>query len=158
MQTFVPSKDFSVCAKVLDNKRLNKQHLECFQIINVLEGRSDAWKNHPAVRMWKNNLRALKHYANCIKMECISRGFKSEKIPYYDVDLDKMTLPKWWGDDLVHISHQSNLMRKLPSHYFQFNYTDYGITGYYWPVTPKTKYSRDINMLWISMMSGAHKC
>lgn len=150
MQTFLPYPDFVKCAQVLDNKRLNKQHLECFQIINVLEGKSTAWQNHPAVRMWDHCIPALKFYANCIKEECLVRKFKSEKIPYYTIK-EKIHYPKWLGDDLVHISHQSNLMRKLPTHYSKFNFKDYGISGYYWPVAPKTKKSQEINLLWISI-------
>jgi hypothetical protein len=36
MQTFLPYKDFDLSAKALDNKRLNKQILEGYQILNVL--------------------------------------------------------------------------------------------------------------------------
>jgi hypothetical protein len=32
MQTFLPYKDFDQCAETLDNKRLNKQILESYQI------------------------------------------------------------------------------------------------------------------------------
>jgi hypothetical protein len=36
MQTFLPFKDFDQSAKALDNKRLNKQILEGYQILKVL--------------------------------------------------------------------------------------------------------------------------
>jgi hypothetical protein len=51
MQTFLPYKDFDQCAKTLDNKRLNKQILESYQILKVLSNQSSsgAWRNHPAV-------------------------------------------------------------------------------------------------------------
>jgi len=56
MQTFLPYKNYSQCAEILDNKRLNKQILESYQILKVLSGQSPsgAWRNHPAVLMWKN--------------------------------------------------------------------------------------------------------
>lgn len=152
MQTFLPSEDFNTCAQVLDNKRLNKQHLECFQIINVLEGQTTAWANHPAVRMWVGYTDALKYYANCMKSECLSRGFRSEKIPFYQIP-SSFKFPKWLGDSLVHISHRSNLARKLYSHYSQFGYIDHGITGYYWPVLPKSKKCQEVNLEWISKIS-----
>lgn len=55
MQTFLPYTNTLDAARALDNKRLNKQILECYQILNVLSGRSkgNGWKNHPAVLMWK---------------------------------------------------------------------------------------------------------
>ena len=153
MQTFLPYPDFKLCAQSLDNKRLNKQHVECYQIIDVLEGNSVAWKNHPAVRMWDGYIDALKAYANCVKDECLLRCFKSEKIPYFSTP-EQICYPKWVGLKLVHESHKSNLARKLPSHYCPQGFVDYGITGYYWPVIPKTKRSRVINILWISMLSS----
>jgi len=50
MQTFLPYKDYDQCAEILDNKRLNKQILEAYQILKVLSGKSPsgAWRNHPA--------------------------------------------------------------------------------------------------------------
>lgn len=36
MQTFLPYKDFAECARVLDDKRLGKQRVECLQILNAL--------------------------------------------------------------------------------------------------------------------------
>lgn len=144
MQTFMPYSDFTKSAQVLDNKRLNKQHVECKQIINVLEGNSAAWKNHPAVRMWDGYIPALKAYANEIKKECLKRGFKSEKIPFYDVK--EFERPFWLGDIRVHTSHRSNLNRKDPSFYYGF--ANYGIEGYYWPVKPKGKRCIEVNELW----------
>jgi hypothetical protein len=62
MQTFLPYKDFKKSAKVLDNKRLGKQRVEAFQILNILLGRTKTkgWRNHPAVLMWKGHSNALK--------------------------------------------------------------------------------------------------
>jgi len=40
MQTFLPYKDYNQCAEILDNKRLNKQILESYQILKVLSGQS----------------------------------------------------------------------------------------------------------------------
>ena len=54
MQTFLPYKDFSRSAKVLDRQRLGKQRVEGLQILQCLLGiGSLRWKNHPAVKMWK---------------------------------------------------------------------------------------------------------
>ena len=40
MQTFLPHSTFIKCAHALDNKRLNKQILEGYQILNVNSGMS----------------------------------------------------------------------------------------------------------------------
>jgi hypothetical protein len=47
MQTFLPSSNFAVAARMLDSKRLNKQILEGYQILNVLSGNSPTggWRN-----------------------------------------------------------------------------------------------------------------
>ena len=37
MQTFLPYKSFERSVQVLDNKRLGKQRVEAFQILNVLQ-------------------------------------------------------------------------------------------------------------------------
>ena len=39
MQTFLPSSNPVTVARWLDSKRLNKQILECYQILNVLSGK-----------------------------------------------------------------------------------------------------------------------
>lgn len=37
MQTFLPYADFAECARVLDDKRLGKQRVECLQILKALQ-------------------------------------------------------------------------------------------------------------------------
>ena len=64
MQTFLPYADFVKTAKCLDYRRLGKQRVEAFQILNILEGKTTkaGWKHHPAVLMWKGYENALKKY------------------------------------------------------------------------------------------------
>lgn len=86
MQTFVPLTDsFEDIAKVLDNKRLNKQALEGWQILMTLleldpQGNHripKGWVNHPAVKMWRGHEAALYRYIQAMVDEWKSRGFKS---------------------------------------------------------------------------------
>ena len=51
MQIFLPYPDIIDSAKVLDTKRLMKQRVESYQILNTLQGKSTGWQSHPAVRM-----------------------------------------------------------------------------------------------------------
>jgi hypothetical protein len=55
MQTFLPHRNFDKTAKHLDRKRLIKQSVENLQVLKSLSGlyASGAWKNHPAVKMWR---------------------------------------------------------------------------------------------------------
>lgn len=56
MQIFLPYKSPLQVAKCLDNRRLHKQIVECNQIIKAIQGISEAWKNHPICKMYKDNL------------------------------------------------------------------------------------------------------
>ena len=64
MQTFLPLPDFHKSLACLDSKRLGKQRLETHQILKVLSGESEAWKNHPAVKMWIGFDNSLIEYFN----------------------------------------------------------------------------------------------
>jgi len=74
MQTFLPSPDYSLSAKYLDNLRLNKQILEGCQIYRTLMIGS-RWKNHPAVKMWEYHQNALHDYI----LACHNEWFKNRK-------------------------------------------------------------------------------
>ena len=80
MQTFLTSTNSLECAQNLDNKRLNKQILEGYQILNVLSGRSKTggWRNHPAVLMWKGYERGLWSYIESMVQIASLRGIKTE--------------------------------------------------------------------------------
>jgi hypothetical protein len=131
MQTFLPLPDFNASAACLDNKRLGKQRVECLQILNALNKKSKGWTNHPATVMWTGHTIALQNYMAACITEWIRRGFNNTMpvpIPY-----PLTSLPAWFGDDRLHSSHRSNLLRKDPNHYGQFNWTDNPATPYWWP-------------------------
>jgi hypothetical protein len=130
MQTFLPYPSFIRSARCLDYKRLGKQRVECKQILNALEGRSDGWVKHPATQMWKGYENALKLYANrCIK-EWVSRGYQNT-MQLYEVK-GPLLLPNWFGG-LIHASHRANLLRKDFIYYSQFNWIEKSDMPYYWP-------------------------
>lgn len=147
MQTFVPFPDFERSAAVLDDKRLGKQRVEVLQIVRALTWPTYAWKSHPAVLMWKGYEPALGTYAHAICAEWTARGFNDtcdvkilaalreagfHRIPATQHEAD---LPPWWGNDAVHRSHRSSLLRKHPDHYrsrFEADLPD--DLDYVWPV------------------------
>lgn len=159
MQTFLPSTNFAWAAQMLDSKRLNKQILEGYQILNVLSGQSPTggWRNHPAVLMWKNHEGALLNYINYMIAEAKMRGIKTDKnesnINSLFAKVGKAwntSMPKWFNDDLVSMriitTHRASLFDKDPLYYAKFQYAKFSpynkpccsTCKYYW-VTHKDK-------------------
>jgi hypothetical protein len=133
MQTFLPYADFKRSAEVLDNKRLNKQILEGYQILKVLHNPDPraAWRNHPAVKMWNNHQDALYDYIANMVVEARGRGIKTDKNEANLVELHrryamnwKSGMPKWYEDRVIlnrlTESHRANLYRKDPEFYVDF--------------------------------------
>jgi hypothetical protein len=136
VQTFVPVADFAESATYLDYRRLGKQRVETLQILNSLTfNRSHGWRNHPAVKMWEGHEAGLAAYGVAICLNWLSRGYRDtclEKISAI-IQPDPTDLPPWWGDERVHSSHRSNLLRKDPAHYGQFGWSDDPSAEYFWP-------------------------
>lgn len=158
MQTFLPSSRYSTAAKMLDNKRLNKQILEGYQILNVLSGKSPTggWRNHPAVLMWKENERGLWRYIQAMIAEAKTRGIKTEN---NENNLNALYNQCWedWGDKTpeyftnetkmmrIITTHRANLFKKDPLYYIEYQYavdSPYNVPccpdrkepcKYYWP-------------------------
>jgi len=59
MQTFLAYPDYKLSASVLDMKRLGKQRVEAWQIVQALTVPEYGWKNHPAVKMWRGHVPSL---------------------------------------------------------------------------------------------------
>jgi hypothetical protein len=136
MQTFVPYADIKLSAESLDKKRLGKQRVETLQILNCIVGGGKGWANHPAVKMWRPNPQGLAAYGIAVCKTWIALGFAdtcTEKISSL-IEPDEMDLPAWWGDERVHSSHRSNLVRKDPVFYSAHGWTDDPEAPYFWPV------------------------
>lgn len=135
MQTFLPYEDYSASARVLDYRRLGKQRVEAWQILRALTGASRGWVNHPATKMWRGHEHQLALYGLAVCKEWVSRGYADTlgtqfwealaTLPYNDP-------PEWLPS--VTKSHQSNLVRKLPSHYAQIFTGVSADLPYVWPV------------------------
>ena len=133
MQTFLPYKDFNKVAEVLDSKRLNKQILECYQVLNVLSNPSPTagWRNHPAVKMWRGHEYGLYDYVQAMIAEADYRGIKTDKNKA-NIERLKKEHGKAWGADnpswmsakaimkRVTATHKANLYKKQPEAYPQF--------------------------------------
>jgi hypothetical protein len=133
MQTFLPYPEFQSTVEVLDYRRLGKQRVEAAQIWNILTGRttSSAWKNHPAVLMWKGCEDALALYADTCIEEWIRRGYRNN-MPLMSSSQDPK-MPRWLGDPGYHAAHRSNLLRKDFAYYSQFGWLEPDTLPYIWP-------------------------
>ena len=134
MQTFLPYSDIRKSLKILDKKRLGKQRVEAFQILNIILNRTTTkgWRNHPAVKMWKKNPNGLKLYLNACIDEWVSRGYKNNMKK--EIIRGKITFPKWFGNENFHASHRSNLLRKDKDYYSQFKWKEDSDLPYVWPI------------------------
>lgn len=139
MQTFLPYRSFIKSAMVLDNKRLGKQRVETLQILKALTIEDYGWKNHPAVKMWKGYEQELANYGIAMCKEWIGRGYKDtclQKIA--DIRYltnSKSDRPPWLGDEKLHASHRSNLIRKDPEFYRRWAWDEPDYLPYVWPVS-----------------------
>jgi hypothetical protein len=153
MQTFLPSANIQNSAMLLDNKRLNKQILEGYQILNVLSGQSPTggWRNHPAVLMWKGFERGLWEYVQAMVREARNRGIRTEN---NEANLNRLkdlcwdiwgnNRPEFWHDNnkvmRLTTTHKANLFDKDPIYYVKFAYAKHSIYNqpccstckYYW--------------------------
>jgi hypothetical protein len=147
MQTFIPvTTSFADMARLLDNKRLNKQALEAWQILMVLyklnpdgsERIVKGWANHPAAKMWRGHEVLLNQYVQDMVVEWKARGYKSTigdkanqtmqhaKLAGHDVET--VTYPAWMLDtdlyELVAASHRVALLNKDYQWYSQHKWTE----------------------------------
>lgn len=138
LNTFLPYEDFTQSARVLDTSRLGKQRVETLQILKALADPAYGWQNHPAVVMWREAEWGLIDYGVAICDEWLMRGYqdtcKKQIEDFFEVFDDSCWEPWWLGDPRLHISHQSNLLRKAPWAY-----------GHLWPDVP-----RDLEYWWPS--------
>lgn len=137
MQTFLPYPDFKKTAECLDMRRLGKQRVENLQIMKVLCGDSDGWANHPAVKMWYGSEHLLMDYQFAICNEWTTRGYKdtclSKTLAVCSQIRDGFLKPWWLGDDRLHSSHRSNLLRKDYEYYSRFGWIEPNNIEYFWP-------------------------
>lgn len=133
MQTFLPYPNIKKSLQVLDSRRLGKQRVEAYQILNIILNRTETkgWRNHPVVKMWKKYPNALKFYFNECIVEWKKRGYQNnmslEKIK------GKVRFPLWFGNNNFHASHRSNLLRKNKDYYSKLGWTEKADLGYVWP-------------------------
>lgn len=135
MQTFLPYEDYQKSFACLDNKRLGNQVYR--EGKTLLDGK---WANHPISKMWAGYRWELACYCHAGALEMARRKLWAKETCdrwrlYF---LDKMESlpwtgkPPWLGDEELHASHRSNLLRKDKNHYGQFGWTESDNLPYKW--------------------------
>lgn len=152
MQTFLPYPNFSASAATLDDRRLNKQVVEAYQI---LAGRVPN-RNHPACLMWQGQEDSLRLYIMACCEEYTRRTGKQHSCGAGMTAPESATLPPWLCNRLLHLSHRVNLLRKEPDYYASLfdripcdDLPSYP-TSYYWPVEPVGKKARADRQAWLA--------
>jgi hypothetical protein len=152
MQTFLPYPDFADTARVLDHRRLGKQRVEALQVLNALPVPGHGWRHHPVARMWRGHEEALVRYCLEICRAWCALGYRDTCAAKVTAALDERLgiraarsqvelaaageLPPWLGDEAVHRSHRSSLLRKDPEHYRPWFGDEPDDLDYVWPVGP----------------------
>ena len=103
------------------------------QVLRGLTRPGYGWRHHPAVKMWHGYPEALVRYGLDMAAVWSATGRADTTAATLLTDLEAAggpasirtqeelaaagELPPWLGDDAVHRSHRSALMRKDPEHY-----------------------------------------
>jgi hypothetical protein len=125
MQTFLPYADFVDSAESLDAPRLGKQRVETLQLLRALVIPTYGWQSHPVSQMWRGYVPGLTRYGLDMADAWTRLGHADtvrpqmlEFAPWVDgVPIENVPLPSWFGLEELHVSHQSNLIRKDPEYY-----------------------------------------
>ena len=144
------------------------QLLLCLLSVPAEDGEKPAaWSAHPAAKMWASSPFALAAYTLAVCEEWKFRGYSDGLALGARVLLGlapatsaiNSTLasvrrigswvracgalrpagpPPWWGSPAFHASHRSNLIRKDPIFYGQWNWSEPADLPYIWPTTDTT--------------------
>ncbi|GGQ42823.1 MSMEG_6728 family protein [Couchioplanes azureus] len=154
MQTFLPYPDFVASAHALDQKRLGKQRVETIQVLRGLTRPGYGWRHHPAVKMWQGYEEALVRYGLDMCGVWVATGRADTTAETMRTDLSAARgvtevraqedlaaageLPPWLGDEALHVSHRSALVRKDPDFYRPLFGDVPDDLPYVWPASDRT--------------------
>lgn len=137
MQVFIIGSALET-AKILDKKRLNKQIIECQQILKAIWGDSKAWANHPCTIQYKDNETWLWYYYQTLTFY---KNYLNGILFEFDVDPLETAKGKSLMADLYRPNFHTqeyfeNMKRRLYTknheHYIQFAYLGESYENWYW--------------------------
>lgn len=149
MNVFIVGTPFET-AQALDRKRLNKQIVECGQILAAIDGDTEAWANHPATIQYRKHPLWLRSY-----MFCLYHYRNAEKLQNEQLKKDEMKHAKacsivadryrpMFHTEAYFNSMKRRLYTKDPEHYEQWADLGTSDMNWYWsPVEDTYIYYRD---------------
>lgn len=149
MNVFIIGTPFET-AQALDRKRLNKQIIECKQILAAIDGDTEAWINHPATIQYRKHPLWLRSYLFCL---CHYRN--AEVVSYEQLKKDEMRRAKAlsvaadeyrppFHTEAYFDSMKRRLYTKDPEHYAQWADLGTSEVNWYWsPTEDKFIHYRD---------------
>lgn len=127
MQIFLPYIEPIKVAECLDNKRLNKQIIECNWILEAKDKNTRS-QYHPIYKMYKDNLDFIKHYCNCL--DFFRKGYYNDSVNFSKMALnvipDFLKDAEWYFDNF-----KSRLYTKDPIFYYYFENYGKSYNNYY---------------------------
>ena len=125
MQVFIIGTPLAT-AMALDRKRLNKQIIECQQILDALNG-AKAWSNHPCVLQYCGYEKWLEHYLSCLTLYKNNAGIHAKVCS----DLAQMSKPEWHTTEYFD-QMKRRLFEKDDEHYKQWSHLGKSDINWYW--------------------------
>ena len=116
MQVFIIGTPLET-AKVLDNRRLNKQIIECHQIFDAISG-AKAWRNHPVILEYTNYVSWLILYTMILEAY---RGKKYSLAEKFNEKISDVIKPPFHTEEFFN-QMKRRLYTKNPQHYSQWSY------------------------------------
>lgn len=142
MQVFIVGSPLET-AQALDKRRLNKQIVECKQILDALDG-AKAWSNHPCVLQYRGHkewLRLYKHFLESfVEYREFGTDMAKDDMRVYNHTCFLMTPP--FHTEEYFDQMKRRLYTKMPEHYNQWEHLGESDVNWYF-VDGEWRYYRD---------------
>ena len=126
MQVFIIGSAYET-AKALDKRRLNKQIIECRQILDAINGKTKAWANHPCTIQYRNHAEWLTAYELCLKSYMYGNDAQALIANVYA----NMKRPNFHTQEYFD-NMKKRLYTKNNEHYKQFAHLGESYENWYW--------------------------
>lgn len=113
-------------AKALDRRRLNKQIIECQQMLDAMEGET-AWSNHPCTLQYVPHKEWLYNYMLCLKLYRFRDLSLSQ---YYSSECEKKK-PQFHTEEFF-TQMKRRLYQKNEKHYQQWSHLGKSLDNWYY--------------------------
>lgn len=124
MQVFIVGSPLET-AMILDKRRLNKQIIECRQILDALNGKK-AWSNHPCVLQYRGYEKWLEHYLSCLTLYKHNANIHAKVCS----DLAQICKPEWHTQEYI-AQMKRRLFEKDEEYYKQWSYLGKSLDNWY---------------------------